>query len=157
MTLGPQFEQLRMFMTSQEIKDNVNTSMDLDFPQWDSMRNDDPNWKPVRTMPELWDRKLEASKRPYHPDILGSGVYDALQSGKDLFGRDNDVREGTVQIELDDDGNRMMINHHHRVAAQADFENKAMQQWHAPKRLPQQKLIQVEYLDPGENPRNEEW
>ena len=140
MTSDPKFEQLRMFMTAQEIKDYVNDSMDLDHPQWDFLYNDIPDIKFSRTMSELWESKLEASKRPYHPHVLGSGVYDALQAGKDIF-------ESSVFIEIEDD-KRRMINHHHRTAALAALESRVP--------MSQHKLIPVEYIEPWENERYEQ-
>lgn len=160
MTLGPQFEQLKLFMTANEIKGYVNNSMELAHPAWDFLYKDEPSMTFPRNMEQLWDVKLEHSKKPYDPHVLGSGVYDGISSGKDLFKDNYDNDDSPVYIELDDLGNRTMINHHHRVAAQADIESKAMDNWRPPHRLPQQKLIPIRYIDPGENPRNndnEQW
>lgn len=146
-------------MTASEIKNYVNDSMDIARPQWDFLYKDEPDMTFPRTMEDLWDEKLKKSKEPYHPHTLGSGVYDALQSGKDIFtDNDNESDDGTVFIELNQKGDRTMINHHHRVAAQADIESKAMDNWRPPQRLPQQKLIPIRYINPDENPRyDEQW
>jgi hypothetical protein len=100
MTLGPQFEQLKLFMTPAEIKGYVNTSSDL---RSDGSEN----------MEQLWDRKVEESKRPrdYGP---GSGVYDALSAGKPIL--------GTVTVLHRSSGDSELEDKHHRVAAQADID-----------------------------------
>lgn len=97
MTLGPQFEQLKMFMTPAEIKGYVTTSSDL---------------RTGETMDQLWDRKVRESKRPrdYGP---GSGVYDALSSNKPIL--------GTVTVLHSSPGSELE-DKHHRVAAQAEID-----------------------------------
>ena len=99
MTLGPQFDQLKLFMTPAEIKGYVTTSSDL---RSDGSEN----------MGQMWDRKVEESKRPrdYGP---GSGVYDALSAGKPILGEVT-VIHTSRDSELEDK--------HHRVAAQAEID-----------------------------------
>lgn len=100
MTLGPQFEQLKLFMTPAEIKDYVNTSSDL---RSDGSEN----------MEQLWDRKVEESKRP-RDHGPGSGVYDALSAGKPILGDVTVIHRRSGDSELEDK--------HHRVAAQAEID-----------------------------------
>jgi hypothetical protein len=97
MTLGPQFEQLKMFMTPAEIKDYVTTSEDLRYGE---------------TMDQLWDRKLQESKQPRDTGP-GGGVHGALSSGTPILD-DVDV--------LSESKGSMLIDKHHRVAAQADID-----------------------------------
>jgi hypothetical protein len=97
MTLGPQFEQLKMFMTPAEIKGYVTTSGDL---------------KPGENMDQLWDRKLQESKQPRDTGH-GGGVHEALSSGTPIL---NDVDV------LFDHRRTLLTDKHHRVAAQADID-----------------------------------
>ena len=101
---GPQFEQLKLFMTPAEVKDRVTTSGDLE---------------PGETMDQMWDRKVEQSKAPRDTGH-GSGVYDALSEGKPILDSVN-VHFGTYMGE----GKRsdtFIPNKHHRIAAQADID-----------------------------------
>ena len=111
MTLGPQFEQLKMFMTPADIKGYVTTSGDL---------------HPGEDMPALWDRKLSQSKGP-RDSGHGSGVYRGLREGKNLITRFGDV----VDIHHDK-GGRFLTDKHHRIAAQADLDEKAGKETYLP-------------------------
>jgi len=97
MTLGPQFDQLKLFMTPEEIKGYVNTSGDL----YDG-----------ETMDQMWERKVEESKAPRDTGH-GSGVYDALSGGKPILSTVTALHTSRGS-ELEDK--------HHRVAAQADID-----------------------------------
>ena len=135
-------EQLRMFMTAREIKDYLNDSGDLEDYNTDSMD-------------VLWDKKLEESMRG-RGQGHGSGVYDALASGKDIITRNTRPKyeePGVVEImvgngpEIDVEGNiigdregtRYIYDMHHRIAAQADIDEKSGTE----------KYLPVTYIDEG--------
>lgn len=116
MALGPQFEQLKMFMTAREVMDYVNHSYDLEGHE-----DDDGNYI-GETMEDLWDRKLYESMQPYN-EGHGGGVYDAIKSGKDLFNNpDNPLDAGNTVIAIGKD-KRTLTDRHHRIAAQEHVDH----------------------------------
>ena len=121
MALGPQFEQLKMFMSPAEVKDHVTTSGDLHYQRTPGggLRNE--------TMNELWDRKLEASKAP-RDSGHGSGVYEGLEAGKDIMY----MRRGnTVDVNYVGD-HKFLGDMHHRIAAMADIDQQRGTQTYLP-------------------------
>jgi len=121
MTLGPQFEQLKMFMTPNEIKDYITTSGDLHYIRTPGggLRNE--------TMDELWDRKLKASKAPRDTGH-GSGVYAGLEEGKDIM----NMRGGET-VEVNHATNHTYLGDmHHRISAMSDIDQKRGTQTYLP-------------------------
>jgi hypothetical protein len=113
--IGPQCaEQLKLFMTPQEIKGWITDSTDR---------------SPGETLDQMWDRKVTESKKPQGSNSHGSGVYDAVSSGNNILPsvtlipfRKNEYEEARNVI---GDG-------HHRVAAMADFADKSGKQSFVP-------------------------
>lgn len=113
MTLGPQFDgQLKLFMTPAEIMGHVNASIDR-------YREED--------MSDMWIRKVEQAKREMDHGH-GSGVYDALSSGKDIIHGPSGT--GKVPIlynargPIDGEVSRELTDMHHRVATMAELDKQ---------------------------------
>jgi len=126
MNLGPQFEQLKMFMTPSEVKDYITTSGDLHYMRTPGggLRNE--------TMDELWDRKLESSKAPRETGH-GSGVYEGLEEGKDLMYMRGGYRRAGNTVEINyAKGHTFLGDMHHRIAAMADIDQKRGTQTYLP-------------------------
>lgn len=103
MTLGPQFEQLQMFMTGKELQNRIEFSHDKQHDE---------------TLPQMWERKAYESRDPLH---LRSGkVYGSLLT--------DGVRDGTImQLSHQPTGARV-YDGHHRIAAAADLEEQGDRQ-----------------------------
>lgn len=114
-------EQLKMFMTPQEIKGYTTSSGDLHYVKTPGggLRNE--------TMDELWDRKLEASKAPRDTGH-GSGVYEGLESGKDILY----LRSGNAVEVNHAKGHKFLGDMHHRIAAMADIDQRRNTQTYLP-------------------------
>lgn len=125
MSLGPQFEQLKMLMTGNEVKNRVEDSYDrrplFDGSAVDSVgdrvRLRDPGGGPAsETMNEMWNRKLQESQAPQYSGH-GSGVYDSMKR----YGYNRDV---PLTLNMNTPEGVVLSDGHHRVASAADLEDK---------------------------------
>lgn len=98
-------QQLKLFMTGGELKDNITYSGDT---------------LPHETLGDMWDRKVVESKEEYGH---GAGTYDSIQKhGWDP--KDSWDAKGIPIRYSSRTGSTRISNGHHRVAAAADIEEK---------------------------------
>lgn len=107
MVLGPQFEQLKMFMTPREIKNTLTSSFDARYLS---------DQKRMETMDEMWSRKLQESFDPYED---GTDLYHSI--------RDKGLRvQKPFKIEYGKKGpgSVTLADGHHRIATGVALENE---------------------------------
>lgn len=113
MTLGPQFQQLKMFMTGNEIKQTITGSVD-------ASNNDED------TMSEMWDQKVEEShdrRVNAGDDRHGQSLYDSVEDE----GAHTPVTLYTPRFNSTIHGDG-----HHRTAISADVEDRSGRQVYLP-------------------------
>jgi hypothetical protein len=127
MSLGPQFEQLKMLMTGTEIKNRVEDSYDRNplystSPYHDSYGDPIPlqdagGGDAIETMDEMWDRKLTESKQPQYT-THGAGVYDSIKEHGFTRGA------SPITINMDSAKGVVLNDGHHRVASAAALDKE---------------------------------
>lgn len=107
MALGPQFDQLKLFMTGKEWKDVVNASSDATTGR----------------LEEMWEQKEAESKAPAGSGVHGSGVYESLKK-QGYVGDISTAPRITFQEGPGGTERREQGEGHHRVAAAAALEEE---------------------------------
>lgn len=109
--------QFKLFYGAQELQNAVTRSGDREYladEEGNVYRDEEGNFA-RESLPQMWDRKLEESKKPEYTGH-GSGVYDSMMS--------EGVRPHTsltVHHPTPDNG-LQLADGHHRLAAAADIE-----------------------------------
>lgn len=139
--LGPQFEQLKMFMTGKELMNYVDDSYDRrdkeagavdsdgffssSEPYFDSVGNivggtkygSDGN--PIKeSMSDMWGRKLRESKAGVRELTHGAGLYDSIKNQGML------PNSEAISILKDTAKGTVLGDGHHRTAVAADLEEQ---------------------------------
>lgn len=103
-----QHEQLKMFMTPQELKDRLTFSFDLN----DKFSYDNDTSR-RETMPQMWQRKLDESQEDPEDGTHGAGLWESIYT---------QGYSGTPVHMAHESGtsSARIMDAHHRVAAAAD-------------------------------------
>lgn len=122
MTLGPQFQQLKMFMTGNEIKQSITGSVDA--PDADDDNDND-------VMAEMWDQKVDEShyrRADPRDDVHGQSLYDNV----DEEGARMPVTMFHPRSYMYSTGSMIHGDGHHRTAISADVEDRTGRQIYIP-------------------------